>query len=218
MPLFISYNNSRLIAHGGVAQLARATGSYPVGQRFKSTRRYHVGRDRVPPPGPVVKRLRHRPFTAVTRVRFPSGSPKKEALQSECFFLFMTRRGANPWARALRKQSCGLFLARGAAAAARSGFAQQNHVDSRPGHRRKAPGFPSGSPPKGARIPVRVTAERRPDSRPGHRRKAPGFPSGSPPKGARIPVRVTYIPVRVRQKLICYNRNNIPIESKERVQ
>ena len=24
-------------------------------------------------------------------------------------------------------------------------------------------------------------------------------------------------PVRVRQKLICYNRNNIPIESKERV-
>ena len=86
--------------------------------------------------------------------------------------------------------------------------------------------FPSGSPPKGARIPVRVTAERRPDSRPGerrpdsrpgHRRKAPGFPSGSPPKGARIPVRVTYIPVRVRQKLICYNRNNIPIESKERV-
>ena len=24
--------------------------------------------------GPVVKRLRHRPFTAVTRVRFPSGS------------------------------------------------------------------------------------------------------------------------------------------------
>ena len=25
--------------------------------------------------GPVVKRLRHRPFTAVTRVRFPSGSP-----------------------------------------------------------------------------------------------------------------------------------------------
>ncbi len=25
--------------------------------------------------GPVVKRLRHRPFTAVTRVRFPHGSP-----------------------------------------------------------------------------------------------------------------------------------------------
>ena len=26
--------------------------------------------------GPMVKRLRHRPFTAVTRVRFPFGSPK----------------------------------------------------------------------------------------------------------------------------------------------
>ena len=26
---------------GGVAQLARAIGSYPVGQRFESTRRYH---------------------------------------------------------------------------------------------------------------------------------------------------------------------------------
>ena len=25
--------------------------------------------------GPVVKRLRHRPFTAVTRVQFPAGSP-----------------------------------------------------------------------------------------------------------------------------------------------
>ena len=28
-----------------------------------------------PPSGPMVKRLRHRPFTAVTRVRFPFGSP-----------------------------------------------------------------------------------------------------------------------------------------------
>jgi hypothetical protein len=27
--------------------------------------------------GPLVKRLRHRPFTAVTRVRFPYGSPEK---------------------------------------------------------------------------------------------------------------------------------------------
>ena len=29
--------------------------------------------------GPVVKRLRHRPFTAVTRVRFPSESLEKYA-------------------------------------------------------------------------------------------------------------------------------------------
>ena len=38
-------------------------------------------------------------------------------------------RGSNPWAGALRKQSCGLFLATGAAAAARSDFAKQKHVE-----------------------------------------------------------------------------------------
>ncbi len=32
-----------------------------------------------PPYGPMVKRLRHRPFTAVTRVRFPFGSPGRIA-------------------------------------------------------------------------------------------------------------------------------------------
>ena len=31
--------------------------------------------------GPVVKRLRHRPFTAVTRVRFPSGSVDADVAQ-----------------------------------------------------------------------------------------------------------------------------------------
>ena len=73
--------------HGGVAQLARALGSYPSCHRFESSRRYHPEEAARPllrasltrPPwavrGPVVKRLRHRPFTAVTRVRFPSGSP-----------------------------------------------------------------------------------------------------------------------------------------------
>ena len=55
--------------HGGIAQLARAFGSYPKCRWFKSDCRYQFG--------PVVKRLRHRPFTAVTRVRFSSGSPKK---------------------------------------------------------------------------------------------------------------------------------------------
>ena len=52
--------------YGGIAQLARAIGSYPIGRGFKSNSRY----------GPLVKRLRHRPFTAVTWVRFPYGSPK----------------------------------------------------------------------------------------------------------------------------------------------
>ncbi len=61
--------------HGGIAQLARAFGSYPKCRRFKSTYRYQFG--------PVVKRLRHGPFTAVTRVRFPSGSPKKNRPANE---------------------------------------------------------------------------------------------------------------------------------------
>ena len=52
---------------GGVAQLARANGSYPLGRWFEPTRRYHFG--------PLVKRLRHRPFTAVTRVQISYGSP-----------------------------------------------------------------------------------------------------------------------------------------------
>ena len=55
--------------HGGIAQLARAIGSYPIGRGFKSNFRYHNG--------PLVKRLRHRPFTAVTGVRFSYGSPRK---------------------------------------------------------------------------------------------------------------------------------------------
>ena len=64
--------------------MARACGSYPQCHRFESSRRYHrpVRRGSVSPvipsankDGPLVKWLRHRPFTAVTRVRFPFGSP-----------------------------------------------------------------------------------------------------------------------------------------------
>ena len=103
---------------GGIAQLARACGSYPQCHWFKSSCRYHAGRAFTRPVfhtvfrsarpychpmnvvltrtprhfakvkfivlfystvypynGPVVKRLRLRPFTAATRVRVPSGSP-----------------------------------------------------------------------------------------------------------------------------------------------
>ena len=42
-------------------------------------------RIRSPLPGPLVKRLRHRPFTAVTWVRFPYGSPKRKTTQSGGF-------------------------------------------------------------------------------------------------------------------------------------
>ena len=59
--------------------MARAFGSYPECRRFESTYRYHNG--------PVVKRLRHGPFTAVTRVRFPSGSPDKKRRRQGAFFI-----------------------------------------------------------------------------------------------------------------------------------
>lgn len=52
---------------GGIAQLARVLGSYPIGRWFESCCRYHLG--------PLVKRLRHRPFTAESWVQFPYGSP-----------------------------------------------------------------------------------------------------------------------------------------------
>ena len=48
--------------------------------------------------GPMVKRSRHRPFTAVTRVRFPVGSPKETSdFQREsgvfiCFTIKLKRR------------------------------------------------------------------------------------------------------------------------------
>ena len=48
--------------------MARALGSYPGCRWFKSDCRYHFH-------GPLVKRLRHRPFTAESWVRFPYGSP-----------------------------------------------------------------------------------------------------------------------------------------------
>ena len=37
--------------YGGVAQLARANGSYPLGRWFKSTRRYQTGRLHMQPTG-----------------------------------------------------------------------------------------------------------------------------------------------------------------------
>ena len=69
--------STETVKYGGVAQLARAFGSYPECHRFKSSRRYQNGNTSVfPEYGPLVKRLRHRPFTAVTRVRIPYGSPQ----------------------------------------------------------------------------------------------------------------------------------------------
>ena len=75
---FILYNKLRLEKrpfYGGVAQLARACGSYPQCRWFDSNYRYHGAPNQERVHGPMVKRLRHRPFTAVSRVRFPFGSP-----------------------------------------------------------------------------------------------------------------------------------------------
>ena len=84
--------------YGGIAQLARVLGSYPIGRRFESHCRYQINKPyllrwfnkRTFEPliyGPVVKRLRHRPFTAVTRVRFSSGSPQSSVPKGALFFL-----------------------------------------------------------------------------------------------------------------------------------
>ena len=59
--------------------MARACGSYPQCPRFKSRCRYQIHeaprRFMELPNGPLVKWLRHGPFTAVTWVRIPYGSP-----------------------------------------------------------------------------------------------------------------------------------------------
>ena len=84
--------------YGGIAQLARVLGSYPIGRRFESHCRYQINKPyllrwfykRAFEPliyGPVVKRLRHRPFTAVTRVRFSSGSPQSTCNKQVLFSL-----------------------------------------------------------------------------------------------------------------------------------
>ena len=68
-----------MMLYGGVAQLARAFGSYPTGHRFKSHRRYQARWS---------SGLRHRPFTAVTRVRISYGSPlKQKALLNAVLFV-----------------------------------------------------------------------------------------------------------------------------------
>ena len=59
--------------------MARVLGSYPIGRRFESHCRYHKSREQIFCSRSLTARwsrgLRHRPFTAVTRVRVPYGSP-----------------------------------------------------------------------------------------------------------------------------------------------
>ncbi len=76
----VSNDGNRHGSYGGIAQLARATGSYPVGHRFKSGFRYHPAR--------WSRGLRHRPFTAVTAVRICYGSPNTKGSPSGLPFVF----------------------------------------------------------------------------------------------------------------------------------
>ena len=64
--------------------------------------------------GPLVKRLRQRPLTPLTWVRFPHGSPKTLQLMLECFFVYLVRgieQGGAPQRTKNSPVDC--FLARG---------------------------------------------------------------------------------------------------------
>ncbi len=111
---YLMEHRLRCTPHGGIAQLARAFGSYPKCHRFKSSYRYHQCRVSLKYLGagcivtgkllavftkilyllgPLVKRLRHGPFTAVTWVRFPyKGHQKALALAKAFFFLYFSPR------------------------------------------------------------------------------------------------------------------------------
>ena len=85
--------------YGGIAQLARALGSYPGCRWFKSDCRYHFY-------GPLVKRLRHRPFTAESWVRFPYGSPQSLAEKSARFLFYVYCRFCLLKCMAVFRKSC----------------------------------------------------------------------------------------------------------------
>ena len=78
--------------------MVRAAGSYPAGRWFESDRRYqqinngNVGDNiwqKIAKEGPLVKRLRHHPFTVVTWVRVPYGSPKNRQVSTRNLSIFI---------------------------------------------------------------------------------------------------------------------------------
>ncbi len=68
-----------------------------------------------------------RPRLFCRRQRAPA--PKRAKRLMPFRSLSIRDRGSNPWAGASRKHASGMFLASGAAAAARSDFAKQKHVE-----------------------------------------------------------------------------------------
>ena len=85
-----------VVVCGGIAQLARAFGSYPKCHRFESSYRYHSLEPhrevRLDLSGLFVKWLRHRPFTAGSRVRIPYRSPKRRRSSLGLRRLFAARK------------------------------------------------------------------------------------------------------------------------------
>ena len=92
----------RIYLYVGVAQLARANGSYPLGRWFKSIRRYHgfggwcISATEIRFKQSFMARwssgLRLRPLTAATGVRIPYGSPRQNKLHIVCFILTIKTR------------------------------------------------------------------------------------------------------------------------------
>ena len=74
--------------YGGVAQLARAYGSYPYGRWFKSTRRYHIR--------PVGQAVKTPPFHGDNGGSIPPRVTKKQKYTKLYFCFFIDLRGIEP--------------------------------------------------------------------------------------------------------------------------
>lgn len=77
------------VLYGGIAQLARATGSYPVGRKFKSYCRYHIR--------PVGQGVKTPPFhggiMGSIPVRVTSSLARKQRRYVVCEFYFCLKIG-----------------------------------------------------------------------------------------------------------------------------
>ena len=80
----IKYTSRRCAAYGGIAQLARAIGSYPIGHGFKSSFRYHFR--------PVGQAVKTRPFHGCNMGSIPVRVTKiKIGVQKHSYFYFAMR-------------------------------------------------------------------------------------------------------------------------------
>ena len=146
-----------VVVCGGIAQLARAFGSYPKCHRFESSYRYHSLEPhrevRLDLSGLFVKWLRHRPFTAGSRVRIPYRSPKRRRSPKGLRRLFGVR---NINGQAMSRDET------------RAGTRDASKMTPRPRRRRARPPRPSRdcgcdggtAPPRGWRPSGRICGRR----------------------------------------------------------